>query len=606
MKVTPLNLTSVLETLQRETLLAVDTETTGLEETDVPFACIIATQYEVYYFDDRLVDFWSAIAPLFENKDLMVVFQNAKFDMRMLGMKGITCHCRVTDIAVASRLLRNDHLKHNLDAQAMRVLDRRKDKRVEEFIKEHKLVEKRTSRLGDTYESPCYHKVPIELMEEYACLDARLTYDLYLEYMDRLDDGAKRVWANENDLIKVCFAMERRGLLLNKDYTQAARAHELQKHAEYLAEYKEKTGVAFVNSAKAIQKALGVELPKTGKGNPSLTDDIIEDLLPKYPVLELVRNIRTHDKRISTYYNNYLNMYDKDGVVHPTMWQAGTRTGRFSYSDPNLQNIPKEEDSTDKYVVRGCFKPRPGTIYVSFDYKQMEYRMAAAYANEKKAIDAVMSGADFHQATADLVGITRKHAKTLNFAILYGAGNDKVARMLGMTTDEAQRLRYKYFMALPMIERFIDDVVRTGKARGSVLNWMGRRLYADKEFAYALPNHLIQGGGADIVKVAMVRIAEKFPELPMVLQVHDQLVFELTPGQLKYIPEIQALMESIWSLNGMTLGVDVSWSSESLAERDMHPWSASTAISFTIPRAQVTPTHTKSGSLEGSANVQPS
>lgn len=575
MRVTDRNLTSVLEECSKHQTLAVDTETTGLEERDVPFALITATTHDTFYFDERVLpSFWANVAPLLADTSKTFVFQNAKFDMRMLATKGLPIHGSVVDIAIASRLLRNDQLVHSLDAQAKRLLGQEKDTTVAKYIKDFDLYETRTYPLGGTYKVPRYDRVPIEIMETYAQKDARLTFDLYELYMSRLDVDSLRVWNNENDLIKVFYKMERRGLLLNQEYTVAAREHEQVRLDTFKALYKSFTGVGFVNSAKSIQKALDIQLPTTAAGNPSLTDDVIEELMDRgirAKELGFVRNIRTHDKRISTYYDNYLNFHS-NGIIHPTMWQAGTRTGRISYSDPNLQNVPKEEDSEDRYVVRGCFMPRPGRRYVSFDYKQMEYRMAAAYANERTAIDAVMGGADFHQATADLVGITRKQAKTLNFAILYGAGDEKVAKMLGVSLQEARRLRLKYFMALHKIEKLIDDVISKGRGRGYVVNWFGRRLYADKEFAYALPNHLIQGGGADVVKVAMNRIDEEFPSLWMVLQVHDQLVFEMTDEELAHIPRIKQIMESVWTKNGMVLEVDVSWSDKSLAERDMQPW----------------------------------
>ena len=339
-------------------------------------------------------------------------------------------------------------------------------------------------------------------------------------------------------------------------------------------------GCEFTDSAKAIQKHLSYQLPLTDANNPSLTDDVIDYILsaggttPRdSTILGLVREIRWFKKRINTYYESYLNRKDASGIIHPTMWQAGTRTGRFSYSDPNLQNMPKEEDSEEPFVVRGCFKPRDGYSFISLDYSQMEYRMLADYANEKDVIRRVMEGADFHQVTADMFGVSRKQAKTINFACLYGAGVDKLSTMLGTTKHEASRLRDRYFMALPNVERLIDDVISTGRSRGFVQNWYGRKMYAQKEFCYALPNHLIQGGGADVVKLAMIEVEKELrgSDIHMVLQVHDQLVFEYPTGmdntKLKRVKEI---MENTYvPRNGMKLTVDISESTTSLAERSM-------------------------------------
>ena len=215
--------------------------------------------------------------------------------------------------------------------------------------------------------------------------------------------------------------------------------------------------------------------------------------------------------------------------------------------------------------------------------------MAADYAGETKVIEAVMNGADFHQATADMVGINRKPAKTLNFAVLYGAGIDKIATMLKTTSQAANQLKTKYFMNLSRIEMLIDGVISKGKARGYVFNWAGRKLYAVKEFCYALPNHLIQGGGADVVKEAMRRIYldPVLGQLWCVLQVHDQLVFELLPEELVHIPRIKEIMESVYpAKNGMKLTVDVSISRLSLAEKHMEKYDVGSSRHITVPHVQ--------------------
>lgn len=592
MIVTQENISDVIRKLESLQLLACDTETTGLEEVDIPFAVIFADRDDTYYFDIRSTpDMWGRFTNLLSDPSRTLVFQNAKFDMRMLSAAtNMGVGCKVADIACAARLLRNDHIgmkAYSLDAQAKRILGKAKDDRVEKYIKEHKLHETRTDYFGKTYEVPRYDRVPFELMSQYAQTDARLTYDLYAAYITQLDPDSYRLFLNECALTKVCFNMERIGVVLNEQYTIQAMYHEKQLLKDERERFYLLTKAEYVNSAKSIQKLIQYQLPLTPLrpspfgtgttgGNPSLTDDIVEKILAsdaaEYDklVVRYVQTIRYYEKRIGTYYESYLNKRDRTGLIHPVMWLAGTRTGRFSYSDPNLQNIPKEEKSNDPFVIRGCFQPRAGRVFVSMDYSQMEYRMMADYAGQLDVILAVMNGADFHQAIADLLNIPRSDAKTVNFAILYGAGTEKIAEMLGMSFREAQRLKDKYYMALPKVESFIDSVIATGRSRGYVINWAGRRLYADKEFAYALPNHLIQGGGADVVKIAMVRIAEEFPGLIMNWQIHDQLVFEMLPEEYQYIPRIKEIMESVYKpRNGMKLEVDIEWSPVSLAKRDL-------------------------------------
>lgn len=579
MRVTPENLGEVLEHLRQTKILSIDCETTGLSETDRPFSFIIADESKEYYFDERVLPWYNQeqIEVLFKDPGKMWLGQNLKFDMRMMLSAGYEFAGDVCDIAVLARLVRNDHMKYNLDAQAKRFGWAKGQDKIKECIKEHDLYEIRKDFFGVAEKHPRYDLVPIDIMEEYACLDARLTYDLYVKYMELLPEASHALWRNECELTKVCFKMERHGLLLDKDYTMKAMYHEIEKSEEARNRYEAITGERFVNSAKSFQSWLGdrYQLPTTDAGNPSLTDDVLEEVIGDLQgdikeAAELIQVIRHYSKRVSTYYQGYLNAMDKNSVVHPTMWQGGTKTGRFSYSDPNLQNIPKEEKSVAPYVVRGCFVPRPGTVFVSFDYSQMEYRLLAAYANEVGIIDRVMAGEDFHAVAASLFGVERTPAKTLNFACLYGAGDEKLARMLGIPVRESKFLKLKYFMALSRVEKLVQRIKSTGKARGYVTNWMGRNLYSDYNHVYALPNHLIQGSGADVVKVAMVRIAKEFPDIPMVLQVHDQLVFEVKPEQYKCLPRIKEIMETSFpAMNGMTLSVDVEWSSKSLAVRDM-------------------------------------
>lgn len=579
MLVTQDNLGEVLLELQCQRTLSLDTETTGLSETDRPFAFIIANRTTEYYFDARVIPLsvpWLHL--LVCDTDRTWLFQNAKFDMRMMGYLGYEFKGNILDMTIMGRLIRNDHTNYSLEAQGIRIGMKKGADKIKEYINAHELYELRNDFFGVTNKQPRYDYVPIELMEEYACMDARITYDLYTNYSKQMDDKSFAVLCNEAQLTKVCYQMERTGLLLNKDYTIQARYHELEIVDARKAAYERHTGKPYVNSAKSIQSWMGdTILPLTPKGNPTLTDEVIENYLADEKIednikigLKLVQEIRHYEKRVNTYYDGYLNSMDSAGIVHPTMWQGGTKTGRFSYSNPNLQNIPKEEESTEPFVVRGCFQPRPGTVYVSFDYSQMEYRMMAAYAKEEEIIKRVMSGEDFHKVTADMFGVTRKLAKTLNFAILYGAGDAKLAGMLDIPLREARNLKLKYFMALPKVDILVDNIVRTGKSRGYVTNWLGRRLHAVPTHCYALPNHLIQGGGADVVKVAMVRIASEVPHIPMVLQIHDQLVFEVKPEDYVDLPVIKRIMEEAFPpMNGMELTVDVEWSAKSLATRDM-------------------------------------
>jgi len=202
------------------------------------------------------------------------------------------------------------------------------------------------------------------------------------------------------------------------------------------------------------------------------------------------------------------------------------------------------------------------------------------YAGEYKLIQEVNAGADVHQAMADMIGITRHQAKTLNFAILYGAGIDKIAGMLGITTREAYNLRNLYFGKLPRVQSFKERVIKTGEQRMFIFNCFGRRLrIAQRDWAYILPNHIIQGGCADVVKISMNAIDDRkyyeTHDTHMLLQVHDELIFELPEHNLELLTDIQGIMEATYKpQNGMILATDASWSPVSMAKRDLQKLAA--------------------------------
>lgn len=549
--------------------VAIDCETSGLEETDRLFGYSLAdSQVSQFIRSKPRQDLRDAVK---DNKRTWL-FQNALFDMRMFGYEGLEFQGDVIDIGVLARIIKNDYIgtkDYSLAAQAKRHLNQQKIDEVAKAIKEKNLYEMRKNFFGEEYKAPRYDWVDQDLMHNYASMDARLTFDLYQYYKTKLDTDDKKVVDNETALTKVIHKMQRTGVKLDVEYTKAAYYYENKKLTEAKYLYKQTTGHEFVNSAKSVEKHLNVQLPSTEKGNPTLTDDVIDLMVSAYPQLELVRKIRYHEKRISTYYENYLNL-QHNGTIHPNYHQYGTRTGRFSSSNPNIQNIPHEEESQEPCVVRGCFVPHDGDVFVSIDYKAQEFRMALDYAGEHKLIRDIMNGADPHQATADMVGLPRKQAKNCTFAALYGAGPAKFATMIGSSEAEAKSILDKYFQGLPRLDQLLWQIQSVGKTRGYVKNWFGRKLRADYNHCYALPNHLIQSGGSDVMKVAMVRLSEMLPkEVKMVVTIHDELVFSMPENMLYIVPEIQRAMESVYEpQNGMKLETEAKVSYESLAVRD--------------------------------------
>jgi DNA polymerase-1 len=385
---------------------------------------------------------------------------------------------------------------------------------------------------------------------------------------------------NEQKLTKVFFDMETRGILVDPTYIKRALQHEHQKITEAKESFKKDTGRPYKDSSKLFAEvftARGESFPSTPKGNPSFKSEVLGSI--RSPLANIIQAVREHEKRAGTYYSSFLYHMDSNRRIHAVVNQAGTTTGRLSYRDPNLQNVPKEDDEEDaqkEFVVRGSFVPTEDHHFVSFDYDQMEYKLMLDYSGEMGLIRQVLEGEDLHQATANMVGTTRKYAKTLNFAILYGAGPAKIAVMLGISVKEAQELVAKYFGKLPKVSSLIKRVRATGTSRGHIFNWYGRKYYiSSREFAYKLPNHLIQGGCAEVIKLAMPIVHEKLSNLKsgLVLQIHDDLLHEIHKDELDIIPEIKRIMESIYTpKNGMNLTVSPEISKKSWAYRDFEAW----------------------------------
>ena len=608
MIVTAGNLLEIIDKLSVAGDRGVDCETTGLSEDSELFSIIIGDASEVFYFNfnpnspsEYLLDKKSVCKLLsekvFSNAGSTFYISNAKFDMRMLAKEGIFIQGRVHCTQAVERVLRNNYIgkAYGLDACAKR-RGWAKDTAVAEYIKEHKLLTKRTvPGKKKVVEDWHFDQVPFEVMAPYGMKDGHLHHavgkaqEMELEVLEskipidgdgnKLFPTYKTVFENELRLTKTLFRMERRGLQINKPYVARALEHEMNLSNAAKKEFYDFTGVPFADSGKALALVfdkMNEPYPRTEKGNPSFAAAALEEMTT--PAAKFITRIRSHEKMISTYYSSFLHYADIYGIIHADTLQGGTETGRMSCREPNLQNMPKEDEPEDlikPYVVRASFIPRPGYVFGAIDYKQMEYRLMLDYAGEHQLIKQINDGADVHQAMADLVGVTRNQAKTLNFAILYGAGIDKIASSLGISVEEATQLRYQYYAKLPRVKNFKDRVIKTGEERGYIFNAFGRRLHiAQRDWAYILPNHIIQGGCADVVKLSMNEIDDqKYYETRdthMLLQVHDELIFEMPEHELGLLTDIQKIMEATYKpQNGMILATDASWSAVSMAKRDL-------------------------------------
>ena len=569
-----------------------DTETTGLRHHDKLFSIIISDSKQSWYFnfnqqednegtkirEEYILDreWLQELAPIFSDPKNYWFIHNAKFDMRMLAKDNLfisgTVHCT----QALERLIKNNLVgksPYSLSSCAKRYKLGDKVDAVAEYVKDNKLSSKVVVPGRQRKEKLLhYEKVPFDLMAEYGEMDGELVYKLGMEQIKRIKSMPDCIPLAriERELTKVCFQMEWDGIQLDMNYVGMAQQYEEIGLEIGYSQFKNLTGIEFKRGPKCLVEAfdkLGFPYPKTEIGNPCFNSDALEDM--SHPLADLLKKIRKREKFISTYYSNFRYLSDSNAILRPSINQGGTQTGRFSYSAPNLQNVPKEDSDDLKYYVRKCFVPRPGHCFVMIDYDQQEYRMMVDLAGEHQLIKKIHDGMDVHTATGEMMGVDRRTAKTINFMLLYGGGHEKLAKALGVTNQEAKRLKDRYFRTLPKVERFIKETKIDGQLLGSTTNWMMRRYYLfDKGKAYILPNHVIQGGCADVIKSAMVKISNLLAtenlRSRMLVQVHDELLFEVHESELHLVHKFKEIMESVYQPKSklrLTCGVDHSWKS---------------------------------------------
>lgn len=566
-----------------------DTETYGAGFWHRMFALQIATGRAVWYFNfhdygdgtpvSNRGEVLSALAESFGDESLWWYIHNAKFDLRRLALEGAKLAGGVHCTQMQERFIYNQYTHYSLDA-CLKRRDLAKDDKVKEYINTHKLW---TMVDGDKHYH--YEKVPFEIMFNYGCIDAENVRKLGIDQRSKLEQHA--YYHNDLELQKVAYEMEEIGIKVRTDYAQGGLEYELQKKDEVKQQLSDLAGEPFRAGPKWLRGIFdrhGVPYrtnPKTG--NPKFDKSELDKI--QHPIAGLIRQYRKHEQYAGTYYD----VYAKHEIVHAFIKLWGTDTGRFSYAEPNLQNVPKEEnlDGSIPYQVRGCFAPRTDDhVFVMVDFDQQEFRLMLDYAGEYELIKRINDhGEDVHQATADLVGVTRKMAKTINFGLLYGMGAAKLATALGISEAEAKQLRQQYFSKLPRVQQLINAIIEKAKRQKYVQTWVGRKLHVPSpwrdpdtgaivQFEYVMPNHLIQGGCGDIARMAMVPIhgllRRECSRSAMLLQVHDELLFEIHRDELDIIPDIVKNMENTYRpFNGMrlTCGVDHSW--KSWAKRDV-------------------------------------
>lgn len=560
---------------------------------------------------------------LFDDADKKWYIHKFNFDMHVLGVEGLEIAGEVFCTLTQGRVEYNEHLKYNLDASLARIGLKKHDT-VEEWIKENKAFEvvdipgKKQQK-----KNKFFYKVPYDIIVPYGCADASGGFSLgeHLEssisaQASQFPPGVPTLLSAakiECRLAKTVYRMEKRGVKIDRAYVSRALKYEADRLEKATQSFRKEANRDYSASSKLFASLFESEKDKwtfTEKGNPSFESDTLKTFLN--PAAKLILNLRDAKSKLD-FYNGFLWHADSDDVIHPQFHPGGARTFRFSSSEPNLQNLTSEDatycrtckewheefvdicpecQGTDiehpEFMVRRAFVPRPGFIFIMPDYDQMEYKMILDYSKhmmishfrkKRQAWDEdyfevankVRDGFDVHKATATLMGVPRKYAKTLNFLLLYGGGVGKLAEALGVTYEEAERLRRKYFLALPYVNFYIHETMGVVKSRGWIRNWAGYKYnFPNRNFAYTAPNTLIQGGCAAVMKTAMNEIDEILMpyKSKLVLTVHDELPTEVHESEIHVVPKlIKDAMERVYPYKYIPLTAGMEWSDKSLADK---------------------------------------
>ncbi len=494
------------------------------------------------------------LKPLLEDAAKPKLGQHLKYDMNVLANHGITLRGVRYDTMLESYVLDSTATRHDMDSLALKYLGRRTTHYEE-------VAGKGAKQIG-------FEQVPVEQAGPYAAEDADITLRLHETLWPRLCEQPllKQLFEEvEIPLVPVLSAMERNGVRVDTDQLRRQSEELTHRIAEIEAEAHRVAGEAFnLGSPKQIQHILFDKLglpvkAKTPKGQPSTAESVLQELALDFPLPRLILEYRGMSKLKSTYTDKLPELIDpRTGRIHTSYHQAVTATGRLSSSDPNLQNIPVR--TAEGRRIRQAFVAEAGNRIVSADYSQIELRIMAHLSGDERLLEAFAAGEDIHRATAaEVFGVPleqvseeqRRSAKAINFGLIYGMSAFGLAKQLGIERGAAQAYVDRYFERYPGVKRFMDRTREQAKQEGFVETVFGRRLYLPeinagnaqrRQYAERTAiNAPMQGTAADIIKRAMIDIHRWLQEsglgTRMIMQVHDELVFEAPEAEVETVCE---------------------------------------------------------------------
>ncbi|WP_318437465.1 DNA polymerase I [Photobacterium leiognathi] len=570
-----------LEQLKAAKAFAFDTETDGLDYmtanvVGVSFAieegkaAYVPVAHDYLDAPAQLDRDWvlAQLKPLLEDPNQAKIGQNLKFDASIVARYGIEMQGIVFDTMLESYVFNSVVGRHDMDSLALRYLEH-KNISFEEIA-------------GKGKKQLTFNQIDLAQAGPYAAEDADITLRLHNALYPKVeaDEKLKHVFETiEMPLVPVLSRMERTGvyvdsMLLGAQSTEiAARLDELEKKAFEIADQEFN-----LSSPKQLQAILFEKmglpvLKKTPSGTPSTNEEVLQELALDYPLPKLILEYRGLAKLKSTYTDKLPKMVNPaTGRVHTSYHQAVTATGRLSSSDPNLQNIPVRNEEGRR--IRQAFVAQSGYKILAVDYSQIELRIMAHLSGDKALLDAFRHGKDIHAATAaEILGLDieqvsseqRRRAKAINFGLIYGMSAFGLAKQLDMGRNEAQDYMNVYFERYPGVLEYMESTRNTASEKGYVETLFGRRLYLPdiksrnglrrKAAERAAINAPMQGTAADIIKLAMIAVDHWVQQQPqdevrLLMQVHDELVFEVKESALESVTtEVKALMEQAATLD---------------------------------------------------------
>ncbi len=577
--------------LKKQTIFAIDTETDGLNPfknnlLGISFSWV---EKEGWYItttalsaDEKLT---IELKNILADEKVKKIGHNIKFDLEVLEQAGFKLAGLYFDTMIASYLLNPGTRQHNLEDLS--------------FVEFGYKMQPITALIGEKKSQQInLSAVDKVAVANYSCEDADLTWRLYFRLSEKLDDAVIEgvLQKIEMPLIPVLAAMEKRGIKIDIDFLQAMSANFSLRLKNLASKIYKLAGTEFnISSPLQLKTILFEKLKISTAGIGKIKTGIstaaaeLDKLKGRHEIIDLIMDYRELAKLRNTYLDPLPILADENQRVHTSFNQTVTATGRLSSSEPNLQNIPIRTDLGRE--IRRAFVAADGYKILSADYSQIELRIVASLANDKKMLAAFKDNEDIHTATAAKIldlpieKVTkeeRRQAKAVNFGIVYGLGPRGLAEGTGISYEQAQEFIERYFEVYSGIKEYIENTIALAHELGYTETLFGRRRYLPEINAHhpqlraqaerMAVNHPVQGTSADLIKLAMINIEQCFQtefvagEAKMLLQVHDELVFEIKDDLVVYASRlIKEAMENVYQLRApikVEIAVGKNWGEE--------------------------------------------